>query len=401
MTILIEHADLICEREILPEHWLLIRDGRIEAFGAGTPPAVQGIRLDARGYSVAPGFVDLHVHGGGGADFGDRDAGGFLAALRVHLRGGTTTLLPTLMSTSKEAILESSRIYDDIAAHWAAHAHIPHLAGLHLEGPYFSPAQLGAQDAAFVRDPDEKEYSEILERCPHIRRWSAACERPGALAFGRAVRARGILPCIGHSDATAAQVRQAAANGYGCVTHLYSSCSMVHRNGPFREGGIVEAAFLLDELDVEMIGDGIHLPPDFLKLIYKIKGPEHIALITDCIRPGARGVPNGTWDFSDREHRRPVLIRDGVAIMPDETCFAGSIATMGRVVQATARQAGLPLCDVVRMASLTPARMLGLEREIGSIAPGKRADLVLLDTELRVAKVLLSHGGVTEILSVF
>lgn len=390
MRWIFRHVQVIGPQSVLPDSWVFVQNGRIEALGSGEPPQEKAEDMtvcDGQGGYLSPGFVDLHVHGGGGEDFSDASTDAYLTALKTHLRGGTTTILPTLMTGSLSRILENVAVYEELAAH--PPAGLPHLGGLHLEGPYFSPAQLGAQDGRYVRLPQPEEYRKILEAGPHIKRWAAACELPGALEFGEYVASRGAVPCIGHSDATLNQVRQALQAGYRCVTHLYSSCSMVHRNGPFREGGIVEAAYLFDGLDVEMIGDGIHLPPDFMRMIYQIKEPEHIALITDCIRPGGQKLPEGSISYSDRERQRPVVVESGVAIMPDRKSFAGSIATMGRVVQTAVLQAGIPLWDAVRMASLTPARMLGLDREIGSIAPGKRADLVLLDRNLEVRSVFL------------
>lgn len=423
MKWIFRNVQVIGLKSVLFHGWVLVRNGRIESLGSGEPPqeilweeqvsstrkddvpmevpgkvpqaseqkAEDGITVvDGQGGYLSPGFVDLHVHGGGGDDFSDASADAYLSALKTHLRGGTTTILPTLMTGSLSRILENVAVYEALAAH--PPAGLPHLEGLHLEGPYFSPVQLGAQDGRYVRLPQPEEYRQILEAGPHIRRWAAACELPGALEFGESIARRGVIPCIGHSDATLNQVRQALQAGYRCVTHLYSSCSMVHRNGPFREGGIVEAAYLFDGLDVEMIGDGIHLPPDFMRMIYQIKGPDTIALITDCIRPGGQNLPEGTISYSDRERQRPVVVESGVAIMPDRKSFAGSIATMGRVVQTAVRMAGIPLWDAVRMASLTPARMLGLDAEIGSIAPGKRADLVLLDKDLAVGSVFIPDG---------
>jgi len=394
---IIYNVSVILPDRLLEPGWVGITDGRIETVQPGQPEPeiLSGAQLvtNGEGGYLSPGFIDLHVHGGDGADFCDRGEESFLRALRAHFLGGTTTIVPTLMSAGLENILTSGANFDSISQNWEAHAAIPRLAGLHLEGPYFSQKQLGAQDAAFVRNPDPGEYETILDQLPHIARWSAACELPGAMELGDTLSRRGITPCIGHSDATTAQVRQAMNHGYQCVTHLYSSCSMVHRNGPYREGGIVEAAYLLDELDVEMIGDGIHLPPDFLNLIYKIKGPEHIALITDCIRPGGTNLPDGTLTYSDEKKNRPVIIRGGVAVMPDNTCFAGSVATMAQVVRACTLQAGIPLWDVVKMASLTPARMLGLAGKRGSIQPGKEADLLILDRQLNIQTILLQRGS--------
>lgn len=382
------HVHVIGPEQIISDGWVSVQNGRIEAVGTGAFPDPE-VLIDGRGTYLSPGFIDLHIHGGGGADFSDADTDAYLTVLRTHLRGGTTTIVPTLMSGSLSNILDNLSVYEALHQHRAQHPDIPHLGGLHLEGPYFSKSQLGAQDANFVREPIPEEYERILAKGQHIKRWAAACEVPGAMSFGDRLSDLGITPCIGHSNATLSEVRTALKHGYRCVTHLYSSCSMVHRNGPFRECGIVEAAFLFDSLDVEIIGDGIHLPPDLMRLIYKLKGADRTALITDCIRPGGSNPPEHSQHYSDREKLRPVIVESGVAIMPDKKSFAGSIVTMGQVVQTAALNAAIPLCDVIRMAALTPARMLGIEKETGSIEPGKRADLVLMDQTLKVCSVFL------------
>jgi N-acetylglucosamine-6-phosphate deacetylase len=387
---IIRNARVICPGSILEDGWVAIEDGLIREMGSGACPTEAETTVDAGGAYLSPGFVDVHVHGGGGGDFCDGSLDAWLTVLHTHLAGGTTTIAPTLMSTSLQGILDNSQIYMELHKTWEQHPGIPHLGGMHLEGPYFSQAQLGAQDVRHVRDPNPEEYEIILAANPYIRRWAAACELPGALAFGDRLARDGIVACIGHSNATTAQVMEAVQHGYRCVTHLYSGCSVLHRNGPYREGGVVEAAFLLDDLDVEVIGDGIHLPPDFLKLIYKIKGPDHMVLITDCIRPGGQNLPEHTVSYSDREKQRPVILESGVAVMPDHQAFAGSIVTMCRVVQVAVQQVGIPLWEAVRMAALNPARMLGLENRIGSITPGKQADLLLLDQNLQVQRVFLS-----------
>lgn len=397
MTYVICNAILVGESTLTPDGWLLVRDGRIAQLGSSTPPKIEEARyVDAQGMYLAPGFVDLHVHGGGGGDFSDASRASAHTALCTHLLGGTTTIVPTLMTSGPKRMLANLQVCSELMQTWRLGQHAPHIAGIHLEGPYISKEQLGAQVAEFAREPSVQEYMHVLDAYPNIIRWAAACELPGALEFGRTLQSRGITACIGHSNATLQQTVQAALNGYRCVTHLYSSCSMVHRNGPFREGGVVEATFLLDELDVEIIGDGIHLPPEFIKLIYKIKGPEHIALITDCIRPGGQRLPEHTRTFSDREQQRPVIVESGVAIMPDYTCFAGSIATMAQAVRMAVQEAGIPLCEAVQMASLSPARMLAMDGQIGSLVPGKRADVVLLDQDLQVCSVFLSSDEMRE-----
>ena len=306
----------------------------IEDFGIGRYQGTATIhqRIDAEGRYLSPGFIDLHVHGGGGADFRDCSVEASLTALRTHVAGGTTTIFPTLSSVGLDTTLDSIACYNVLYAQADRYTDIPNLAGIHLEGPYFSYEQRGAQDPAFLRNPDPAEYMRILDSSEHIRRWSLACELPGALELARELHKRNICVSVGYSNATTAQVFDAFANGFSCVTHLYSGCLVVHRNGPFREGGVVEAAFPLDELDVEAIGDGIHLPPEFLKLIFKVKGIDRVALITDCIRAGGMKHEEQDEVYDYKEKNRQIFIESGVAIMPDRKNFAGSIATTSQVV---------------------------------------------------------------------
>lgn len=389
MSLKIEHAHLVLPYQVLQDAWLISREGKITAYGCGvSPQQTFSTVIDAKGQYLTPGFVDLHVHGGAGADFRDGEETAFVRAMQAHLAGGTTTMLATVSSTTLEGTLESLRIYEAMRQREAQLPPLPRLAGVHLEGPYFSQKERGAQDETIIRLPDAAEYERILEQAPCLRRWSIACELPGALELGERLHKQGIMASVGHSDATTAQVYEAFGRGFHSVTHLYSGCSVLHRNGPHREGGVVEAAFLIDEMDVEVIADGVHLPPDFLRLIYKIKGPEHIALITDSIRAGAADVPEGTVVYDDKEGRRPICIKGGVAVMPDGKNFAGSIATTSRLVRTMVQRAGVELTAAVRMAALTPARMLGMDAEIGSIAVGKRADLLLLDSGLQVQGVI-------------
>ena len=231
-------------------------------------------------------------------------------------------MLATVSSTTLEGTLESLRIYEAMRQREAQLPPLPRLAGVHLEGPYFSQKERGAQDETIIRLPDAAEYERILEQAPCLRRWSIACELPGALELGERLHKRGIMASVGHSDATTAQVYEAFGRGFHSVTHLYSGCSVLHRNGPHREGGVVEAAFLIDEMDVEVIADGVHLPPDFLRLIYKIKGPEHIALITDSIRAAVKRVSpekfllGEVWEDATTKygfgHRRTYLLGKGL-----------------------------------------------------------------------------------------
>lgn len=425
MHYLIKNARIILPDQVLENGWLLTEGTRIAAFGTGEPPGISSDALpgdcvvafgtgepsgckmlqeaetagmsparaqviDAGGRYLSPGFVDIHVHGGGGADFRDGMGDAYLQALRAHLRGGTTSILPTLSSCSRETMYKAFAAFDELKAHETEYADIPNLEGIHLEGPYFAPAQAGAQDPALIRLPDRAEYEDILLREPSIRRWAIACELPGALEMGDYLSKRGVSVSIGHSDATLKEAELAFEHGFHSVTHLYSGCSMLHRNGPYRECGVVEAAFLNDRMDVEIIGDGIHLPPDLLRLIVKCKDHDRIALITDCLRPGAcKDVPEGTWMNDDLEGKRKVIIENGVAVMPDHKSFAGSIATMGRCVRTMLQHTDVTVPDAVKMASYNPARFVGIEKETGSIEAGKRADLLIFDDSIKISHIFV------------
>lgn len=364
---------------------VILEDGRIAEVTARDLPS--DTVIDARGQYVSPGFIDIHTHGGGDADFMDGTPEAFLTAAELHARFGTTTLVPTATSGTAEEMSGMEAAFEQALSKNERGADMP---GLHLEGPYFSMAQRGAQDPKYVRNPDPAEYLPILARSRHILRWSAAPELPGALEFGRELKRRGILAAIGHTDADYDQVVAAAKAGYSHVTHLYSCMSTVHRKNAFRYAGVVEAAYLLDELTVEVIADGVHLPAPLLRFVYRFKGPDSIALVTDSMR-GA-GMPDGLSVLGSRKNGQQVLIEDGVAKLMDRSAFAGSVATTDRLVRNMRTLAGATLTDAVKMATATPARIMGFV-DRGVLKAGNRADLVLFDEEITIRRTIV--GGKT------
>lgn len=361
---------------------VILEDGRIAEVTARDLPS--DTVIDARGQYVSPGFIDIHTHGGGDADFMDGTPEAFLTAAELHARFGTTTLVPTATSGTAEEMSGMEAAFEQALSKNERGADMP---GLHLEGPYFSMAQRGAQDPKYVRNPDPAEYLPILERSRHILRWSAAPELPGALEFGRELKRRGILAAIGHTDADYDQVVAAAKAGYSHVTHLYSCMSTVHRKNAFRYAGVVEAAYLLDDLTVEVIADGVHLPASLLQFVYRFKGPDKIALVTDSMR-GA-GMPDGLSVLGSRKNGQRVLIEDGVAKLMDRSAFAGSVATTDRLVRNMIRLGGASLPDAVKMATETPVRIMGLA-DRGRLEEGLRADLVFFDDEIRVSRTMVA-----------
>ena len=358
-----------------------VENGHIAAITAEAMPFDE--EICAEGRYVSPGFVEMHTHGGGDSDFLDGTAEAFLTASELHASHGVTTLIPTATSGELGDTLNLNAAYEEAVKRNTHGADMP---GLHLEGPYFAYGQRGAQDPRHLRNPQPEEYNRILDACPHVLRWSVAPELPGAIGLGEELKKRGILAAIGHTDAEWPEIEAAWQTGYSHVTHLYSCMSTVHRKNAYRYIGVVEAAYLIDDMTVEIIADGCHLPAELLKLIYKFKGADRIALVTDSMR-GA-GMPDGTVSMLGHwKNGLETIIEDGVAKLPDRTAFAGSVATFDRLVRNMLTMAEVPMHEVIAMASTTPARIMGLA-DRGAIQPGLRADLVLFDDNVNVSLVM-------------
>lgn len=344
------------------------------------------IPIDAGGKYVAPGFIDIHVHGGGGHDFMDNTIEAYLAIAKTHARFGTTAMWPTTLTADKDGIISSIETYD---AAKDKNVDGAQFLGLHLEGPYFAMNQRGAQDPRYIRDPDPAEYREILASSTSIKRWSAAPERKGAIEFGRYVKSLGILPAIAHTDAVYEEALEAFNEGYTLATHFYSGMSGVTRRNAYRYAGVVEAGYLIDEMDVEIIADGVHLPAPLLQLIMKIKGPDRTALITDAMRAAA--MPEGDSILGNKDTGMKVLVEDGVAKLPDRTAFAGSVATADRLIRTMMNKAAVTLETAIQMITATPARIAGVASKKGALKKGMDADLVLFDENIQVSLTMI--GG--------
>ncbi len=339
---------------------------------------------DAGGKYISPGFIDIHVHGGFGHIFG-KDTESTLAIAENHAKFGTTTLLGTASAKTTEDYVAMFENFREIQKKNKKGAYIP---GIHMEAPYFSKKQAGAQ-GPLIRDFDKAEYTMLIERYGNmINRWSAAPELPGAKDFARACRDAGILLSIGHSDADFDCVMEMYDLGFNCVTHLYSCTSTVHRKNAYRYAGIVEAAYMIDGMDVELIADGCHLPASLLKFAVKHKGLDRIAIVTDATR--FAGLPDGAekiYGFTD------VVIEDGVAKVPDRSCFSGSCATTNRLVRNMIELADLTVADAVRLATANPARMANL-RDRGTIREGAYADIVIFDDNIDVSLTMVNGNVV-------
>jgi N-acetylglucosamine-6-phosphate deacetylase len=340
--------------------------------------------MDAKGNYVSAGFIDIHVHGGGGHDFMDGSESGFLKIAETHAQYGTTSMFPTTLTSSKEELFQTLAIYENANKKNSRGAQF---LGLHLEGPYISMNQKGAQDGRYIRNPVPSEYEEIVAATSSIKRWSSAPELQGSIELGKYLVSKNILPAIAHTDAIYEEVVEAFQNGYSLITHLYSAMTGVTRRNAFRYAGVIESAYLIDEMDVEIIADGVHLPAALLKLVYKIKGANRIALITDAMR--AAGMPEGESVLGSLHNGLKVIVEDGVAKLPDRSSFAGSVATTIRLLKTMVTIAGVPLTDAVKMLTMTPARIMNVLETKGELSSGKDADIVIFNEEFIVEKTMV------------
>ena len=383
MLTLITNGKILTSQGWIEKGWLLIENSQIVSIGQGTTDVIADKKIDAKGNYILPGGIDIHVHGGGGHDFMEGTEEAFRVATQTHLRHGTTAIFPTLAASSTEMIMAAAATTEKLMAE-------PNsiIMGLNLEGPYFNMDMAGGQMPEYIRNPQPEEYTYILENTNCIKRWDAAPELEGAIDFGRYVSSKGIIASIGHTAAGYKEVKAAHDAGYSHVTHFYNAMTGVHKKREFKYEGTIESIYLMDNMNVELVADGIHVPPVILRMVHKIKGVEHICLITDAM--GCTASDSGEV-FDPR-----VIIEDGVCKLSDRSAIAGSIATMDRLIRTMVQQAEVPLEDAVRMASETPARIMGIYDRKGSLDVGKDADCIIMNENLELLGVI-SMGQKVEI----
>ena len=339
------------------------------------------------GTELTAGFIDLHVHGGGGADFMDGTPEAFKTAARAHMQHGTTSIVPTTLTASLEELCQVFDIFREVKASAEA-KELPDLLGIHMEGPYVAPAMAGAQDPAYIRNPEDGSYRLLADAAKgSILIWTVAPELPGAAAICEDLKNEGIIFSLGHTEAKYDDARAAVEAGYTMATHLFSSMSTITRENGFRKLGVIETSLLMDEVTCEVIADGMHLPKELLTLIYKIKGKNRICLITDAMR-GAT-MPAGTYKLGSLKCGQDVFVGPDIARMPDGISFAGSVATTDRLVRVMYKEVGLPLPEVIQMITENPAREVHADDRKGKVAPGYDADLVIFDDNIDIKHVFV------------
>ncbi|MBO5913306.1 MAG: N-acetylglucosamine-6-phosphate deacetylase [Clostridia bacterium] len=385
--LLIKNAKVVLPNTVTDKVSVLVLDGKIAEIDCKTAP--KGIKiLDADGQFLLAGFIESHVHGGGDADFMDGTVEAFHTVTTTHLKHGTTALVPTSMTATPEELENFVKAYLEFLKTDRKGAKT---LGLHLEGPYLSGAggkSKGAQRGDLLRYPNMDEIKHLYELSEgHIIRWDAAPELPGADEFAKYLSEKGVICSMAHSTTTTDEAEKGIAAGFSHVTHCYNAITTYHKDGQKVLDGIVEAAYLNDNVIIELICDGCHIPKGIVRLALKIKGADKVCAITDAMRIAGTDMQKGY--LGTPSCGSEVIVDDGVAKLQDLSSFAGSIATSDRCLKVLCKDYGINICDASKMLSLAPAKLHKIDDIMGSIEVGKCADLVLVDQNYAVKNVIL------------
>lgn len=372
----IHSAQLVLLDRILENAWIRFDAGRIEDFGQGKPPdSVES--FDGANRYLAPGFIDIHVHGGNGSDFLDGTPEAFLTIANYHLSRGTTSLCPTLATTTYERMKDVLGAWEHVRSTSAAH-----LLPLHLEGPHLATSKAGAQDPALIRAATDENISWLVEHAAGISQMTCAPELPNALSLIERAAKAGIVLSAGHSEARQPEAQAAIERGLTKVTHQFNAMTYAAKSGLFRKPGLAEYALVEDRLSCELIADSFHVHPTLMKLAYGAKGPGKLALISDAL--AGTGLPEGSQFMLGK---LPCKMGPGYCLLADGSALAGSATCPIDQVRIMTAAVDVPLVDAVRMATHTPAKLLRIEHKCGEIQQGKAADFVEFDDQFRVHRV--------------
>ena len=367
-------------RILTPKGWLdggsIVTDGnRIRCVSNIDLHVVGAEIIDVNGGYIVPGGVDMHTHGGGGRDFIEGCEDAFRAAVNAHLKHGTTSIYPTLSSSTIPTIEAACNVCEKLMAE----ENSPVL-GLHIEGSYINPKEAGAQNPVLIKAPVIYEYETLLSKYKCIKRWDEAPELPGSVRFIKTCNMHGVLTALTCTRATYKDVVEAHKAGMTHAAHFYNAMPVVYKEHEFKVPGTVESVYAMQDMTVEVIADGLHVPPVMLKVVHKIKGVERMALITDSL---AYAASEGDVSAEPR-----VIMEDGVCKLADRSALAGSIATMDTLIRTCIQKANIPMEDTFRMASETPAKIMGVFDRKGSIEEGKDADIIVFDKDINLTYVM-------------
>lgn len=377
---LIYNVKLILPNGVIDNGWLMMQDEQIADFGADQLPQQQAdwLVLDGQGSYLLPGFIDIHVHGGASYDFMHAKQAELDGITRFHMANGTTAMLATTVTGSREQLTD---VLDAVSSYRQNSMPYAQLLGVHLEGPFVNPKWRGAQNEAYMIEPQPKWLEQWQQRYPDlIKMQTLAPEVAGAYSYIELLHRYGIVAACGHTDATFAQIEAAVQHGLRHAVHTYNAMKGLHH----REPGTLGAVMLNEQITVEIIADGIHVHPAAVRLLLKAKGVDRTVLVTDAI--SAAGMADGDYELGGL----PVVVEQGVARLQRDGSLAGSTLTMIEGFRFLIEQAGLTLSEASRVASLNPAGVLGIAEQYGSIAIGKRADLLLMDERYKLEQVFIA-----------
>ena len=350
--------------------------------------------IDVGGMYISPGFIDSHLHGAFGGSVMSCSEKDLQLMAQGLVKCGTTSFLPTTLSRPWDEIIQS---VDCITQAMQKDLKGSKIIGVHLEGPYVSLEQKGAQNPKYIYPPQPEQYLPLLEKYPSIIRLTAAPEVPGGLELGQELRKRKIVAAIGHSNATYQQVIEAVENGYTHVTHMFSGMSGLRRIKGYRVSGVIESTLLIDELTTELIADGHHLPPSLMKLVFHTKGMDKVCLVTDSM--SAEGLGGGKYELGGLEviveadipdeFEIPTQENNYVAKLTDRSVFASSVSTMDQLVRNMIQLIGLNVRQAVKLVTYNPAKIQGLEDKIGILAENKKADIAVFDSNIDIKMTIV------------
>lgn len=370
-------SDKIIINETLYDGYLYIENGKI--VKVGKEDILCDECYDFTGKYVSAGFIDIHTHGADGHAFMNSTVEDVILGCDYHLMHGTTSIVPTISAgefdTMKQAVINIYKAKGKTKGN---------IIGAHLEGPYLSPKQAGAQCPSFITLPKKEDYQSLIEEYGDIiTRWTYAPENDKNGEFCKYLKEHGVIASAGHTDAKYEDMKTAIENGCNLITHLYSCTSTVTRDHGFRSLGVIESAYLHDELYVEIIADGKHLPPDLIRMIIKIKGTDRVALITDSLEIAGTDIKEGEMSGTE------FIVEDGVCKLKDRSAFAGSIATADVLIKTLVKDCGVSIPSAVKMLTETPAKILKVNK--GVLAKNYDADIITFDADIKVCDIFV--GG--------
>jgi N-acetylglucosamine-6-phosphate deacetylase len=394
-NLVVQHGVLILPDRCVDDGMLIAIDGIITYAGKSRSRYPKdAVMIDAKGGFISPGFIDIHVHGGLDADFMDGTTASVETTLRCHAAHGTTTLFPTSTTGPREQIMAMLRATGDVQARWTPELG-SRIAGVHLYGPYFAADKVGCHRVDGRREPERAEYQQYFET-KLIKIATCAAELKGAADFYKAARKHGCLITCGHSNSTWPEMEQAFRLGMRHVDHFWCAMSSVQslrpRCGTPMQASMEQFVIANEQMSTEVIADGCHLSLELLRFAYQMKGCQKLCLVTDSSR--ALDMPPGEYRFGCIQDG-PLFLHDGqVGRTLDGKGLASSTAGMDRMIRVMAKATRAPIHEVIRMASLTPAELTGIDKDLGSLEQGKRADVVVLNKQLRTSSVYIDGQAI-------